>query len=291
MTARIQQNRLLLQDASGVTKHVLADGEMNFTLDSLKIGSLGTSISEITTTMATNSDNKVPTEKAVKDYITATPATIPVPLNLTLAGTQLNLLNDALNSTSFTTSAAGDLTIAPSGGDSTFTGTLNHSDVWKELQLATVARPGGATPPTLTVYGTYYLAYFFSGGGANYLYGSIDMPHDIKTNSAFDFHVHWAPSTAGAGSVVWTFDYSFTENGNVIGAPASPAVTSPAAGVAYTNTLAVLTTGTYTIATKSPILNFRLWRNTGSPSDDYADNAILLGVSMHYKTSSRGDLA
>ena len=166
-----------------------------------------------------------------------------------------------------------------------------HGLVNKELQLLPFLRATATAPPTATAFLTYWNCWFCATGADNALYGSVDMPHDIKTGSVFDIHVHWCPSTTGAGNVNWRVDYEFVETGGVINnTPTTVSIQVATGGVAYKHIYTQITSGiTYSPATLSPILMLRVLRQ-GTVSDTYGGSAIILGISMHYQTEKRGDL-
>ena len=97
---------------------------------------------------------------------------------------------------------------------------------WDDLRIPLVqARPGNSTPAFAKCkddgsgsVGVY--TYQFSASAAQDLQFITQIPHGWQPGSLIRPHIHWAPSSANVGNVVWQFEYTIAGPGAVF-----PAVT------------------------------------------------------------------
>lgn len=88
----------------------------------------------------------------------------------------------------------------------------------------------------------------------------------------------WAPSTAGAGSVVWDAMFYVLGDGAAYALSATASVTSAASGV--TNQLEITPASGAVAVPAGQLMGVRVRRNATSGADDYAADAKFLSVIL-----------
>lgn len=137
--------------------------------------------------------------------------------------------------------------------------------------------------------------YLFDAATEEELYFSVQMPHGYKEGSDIKPHVHWMPTANGAAGadVCWGLEYTWVNIGDVMGNTS----------IIYgdTNHLAedlvddrqyITSLGTIDGTGKkiSSMLMCRIFRDaTGvGGTDDYASDAALLEIDIHFEKDSFG---
>lgn len=200
--------------------------------------------------------------------------------------------------------AAGDFQIGNvTGGNYTqfeADGTIEFvgaATVWEDLRVpGLAARVGGTAPgfdPFLGAGGLY--AYTFDGTGARVeeVHFMIQLPHSYKEGSDIYPHVHWTPTTAAAGNVVWQLEYSWASIDGTFGATTTIASTAKATGAtAWAHRMSVFSAidgdpgaVNYTI---SSMLVCRLFRDGNHADDSYAADVSLLEFDIHFESDTVG---
>jgi hypothetical protein len=84
-------------------------------------------------------------------------------------------------------------------------------------------RTGAGVPPAVVVVpvaSTVY-CYQFSGAALNELFFTLAVPEWFRSDTHnLVFHVHWGPTSAVAGQVVWKVDYIVSDPGTALAGPA-----------------------------------------------------------------------
>lgn len=112
---------------------------------------------------------------------------------------------------------------------------------------------------------------------------TIQIPHGYKVGSDLYPHVHWAPTSTGAGNVVWQLEYTVSEIGGTFGAASTEACTATAAGgTAWVHKISGCTTISDAGLGISSIMYGRLFRDPDNAGDTYEADAALLGFDIHY---------
>jgi hypothetical protein len=163
--------------------------------------------------------------------------------------------------------------------------------LWEDLRFPSNALAQGATPADPIVYGPSGAVRIRGFDGAQTT-ESLDfqaqMPHAWAEGTDLEPHIHWCPTTADAGNVIWRLDYYWLNvNGTI------PALTQidtgavAASGTAWQHLLAELPTIAGAGHLLSSMLMCRIWREpTGS--DTYPADAGLLEIDFHYRIDSAG---
>jgi hypothetical protein len=116
----------------------------------------------------------------------------------------------------------------------------------------------------------------------------IELNHNWTEGTMIIPHVHWMPTTAGAGNVNWQVEYTLTPDGTVAGASSTTINTIIATpGVAWqqerTN-LPTITTPTLLIGTQA---SFRFFRDP-TDNDTYGADAAIRTFGLHVILNSLG---
>lgn len=165
-------------------------------------------------------------------------------------------------------------------------------DEWDDIIVpGTSVRTTGTTPPDIEQFNgsTIYLPAFAGGGpSTEQAFFSCELPHDWKEGSVIRPHIHWSPSTAGAGNVKWYLDLQMSP---ARGEDFSATFTRSAVDVTRTKA------GTHEIIETTELVDMPLakigamliGRIYRVPTDDtYADDAFLLSIGFHYQMDTHG---
>lgn len=153
-----------------------------------------------------------------------------------------------------------------------------------------LAPTGAAAPDLINFINANLQVRGFDGGATTErLFGSCEMQHDYKEGSNIEIHVHWSPTTADAGSVVWQLYYTWTNKHGTFAAPTLITFTPDAAGgTAWVHKFK--SGGAISGAGKTigSIFVFQLFRDPGATGDTYSADAALLDVGIHYECDTTG---
>jgi hypothetical protein len=165
--------------------------------------------------------------------------------------------------------------------------------VWTDLRVpATQINPTGSISPPALDNQTGLLD--FSASATNVVSIVQQMPHEWKEGSDVSAHVHWRKKTAGAGNVIWLFEYEVQNIGAVFEGEYPNALMSsiPAVGTddgsALKHLLSSFGNMSMTGKTISAIFTCKVSRLGGHVNDTYAGLATLLEFDIHYQIDSLG---
>ena len=168
---------------------------------------------------------------------------------------------------------------------------VGNATVWKDINIGAnnLGFPAAGSPDLVSWNATGIEVPAFDGGASTeYLNGAFEVQHDYKEGSDMQPHLHWAPTTADAGNVVWQLEFIVISGASVIDS-GTLTVTSAATGTAWEevkiNFGDVIDGATMTIADQ---ILFRLFRDPGDASDTYAHDAVVLTVGVHYEIDTLG---
>jgi hypothetical protein len=130
-------------------------------------------------------------------------------------------------------------------------------------------------------------AYQFDGSAVQEVHFAIQLPHRYAEGTMLYPHVHWAPTNADAGNVVWELEYTLANISGTFGLTALSYCTGTA-GVAYQHTLTEFAGITATAATMSALLLGRLARLATAGGDTYSGQAALFSVDLHIEIDEHG---
>jgi len=119
--------------------------------------------------------------------------------------------------------------------------------------------------------------------------GTKEINHDAMLGGIIAPHIHWMPTTANAGNVVWRAEFyiSYTNEPLVQG---SFKIVSPASGVAWGNGRVNSEFGEFfnSLTEIGGQLSFRLYRDTTDLDDTYPDTVAAQTFGYHYQLDSAG---
>jgi hypothetical protein len=151
-----------------------------------------------------------------------------------------------------------------------------------------------ATSPTMSPFGgstTIYEWQFDKNLSTKYLCCDIQLPHGYKEGSKIYPHIHWTPSDAGTGNVVWKVDYEWVNVGGSYNLTTTTTLSATvAANGAWASGIADLApTGIDgTGKTISSILVCRIYRDGNDAADTYDNSAAIIGFDIHVEENTLG---
>lgn len=163
--------------------------------------------------------------------------------------------------------------------------------VFDDISLSGLSfSPGGAASPDIIDFVNPNLKVFGFDGGSTIerLYITTEMRHEYKEGSDLELHVHWAPTTTGAGNVKWQLYYSWVSVDGVYSSPVLLPVISPARGTAWQNTYASFGIIPGAGQGINSQLILQLFRDPGDGEDTYGADAALIALGIHYEKDTVG---
>jgi len=165
------------------------------------------------------------------------------------------------------------------------TGGINRFEpTWEDLRAPVTAinPPGLGSDPT---FNTTEIGYDFGAAGTEFLYITLQMPHNMMTGSVLEPHVHWEPSNADTGWVYWRLDYRWKNIGESASFSTSN-MFATASGNVHTQQYSDFATISKPNARNSSMFECKLSRIGGS--DTFTGTALLKEFDVHYQIDSLG---
>jgi hypothetical protein len=162
--------------------------------------------------------------------------------------------------------------------------------VWKDINVGGVllARASVNQPTQVAIDGTNILTYAFDGNTlVKELHGAFEYQHDGKEETNIIFHVHWYPTTAGAGNVKWQLEY-WMRKGTTYKLTNTITVISAATGTAWDEIRASFPAVSGTNLEIETQIHLRLFRDPTDGDDTYAADAAVGTVGIHYEIDTIG---
>ena len=165
---------------------------------------------------------------------------------------------------------------------------------WNDINFAAVnLKPGASAPDFIQLFGSGGI-YGWGFDGVNQieeLHGSDEILHGLIEGNNFEVHVHWMPTTAGAGQVLWQIEYGLVQEGQVNGTPtiiSAAEATNSQAWEGINTEIAVIDGTGIEIETHFVM---RVFRDPTESADTYGADAALIGVGLHYQIDDIGSRA
>ena len=163
---------------------------------------------------------------------------------------------------------------------------------WNDFNFggSSLGQLGAANPDAITLFGSGGIkGYAFNGNATTEeLHGSGELLHGYEEGQNLYVHAHWMPVDTDAGNVLWQFEYSIANVGEVFPAPTILSTPDAASGVVWTHQII----GLGIIAGLGLKINaqimFRFFRDPTEGLDTYGSDAALIGVGIHTKFNSGG---
>ncbi len=163
--------------------------------------------------------------------------------------------------------------------------------VWDDINISILPPTNAAGVPDVVAFNgdATLLCYSFHGTttSVHKVASSMEILHGYKEGSDIHFHVHWYPTTAGAGNVKWILVYTWFNKGTI--PPASTTVTSvvAASGVAWQEQTTSWTISGAGMEHGSRLV-FELQRNPADAQDTYTGGAAVTDMGVHYEKDTLG---
>lgn len=119
--------------------------------------------------------------------------------------------------------------------------------------------------------------------------GQAQMPHSWKEGSTIHPHIHWAPTDASSGNVIWQLDYDIANvSGNFAGSYSTITITGVVENDPTKHQLLEFGTIDMSGYSLSTMILWRISRIGDSGDDTYSEEARLFEFDIHYQINSYG---
>lgn len=161
---------------------------------------------------------------------------------------------------------------------------------YRDIAMGLVAYPNGASAPDLVAWnGGTISVYAFNGAATSeQLFGTCEYNHEFAEDSDIYPHIHWAPTTTGAGNVKWNLTYVWDNPNEGPSAEATISVVAAASGVAWRPTVSGFPAISGAGKKIGSQIQFRLWRNPADAADTYGDDAAIQTMGIHALVDASG---
>lgn len=148
---------------------------------------------------------------------------------------------------------------------------------------------GAAAPDSITLFGAGGIKGLGFNGNATTesVHGSTELIHRYAEGTDINPHIHWMPTTTGAGQVKWQLEYSWQNEEGVFPSPTTVFGITTTAGVAWTLQHTDFPAMDGTGKEIGAAMAFRLFRDP-TDNDDYAADAALVHLGVHYEVDTMG---
>jgi hypothetical protein len=158
---------------------------------------------------------------------------------------------------------------------------------WMDVFIDGMSLVGGNTdPPIFAAFTGTVWGKSFSAATTMSAHGTLELPHEYVEGTDIDFHIHWSPLTATAGTVLWSVDWSIANANSAFPLPTtsqSLCTSSAIARMSQVNTIFTIPGGERRI---SDIIYFRISRL--GASDTMAAPAFLNRAAIHVQVNAHG---
>lgn len=159
---------------------------------------------------------------------------------------------------------------------------------WQDIIITGAAAGTGAAAPSFGALGgnlSFWRGYSMAATGVDELHSLWHINHDYKPGSTVNFHVHWSPTDANAGNVVFGFQYSYARGYSVdaFSAPATVTVTQAASGAINRHQIAETADITISNLETDGLVLVRFYRDGDNAADTYASPVNIFTFDMHYQ--------
>jgi hypothetical protein len=170
--------------------------------------------------------------------------------------------------------------------------------VWDDLRVpVTAVKLGGVNDPGFQLFrddgagSTGVFSYAFIGTGIleEELFFAAQLPHTYKEGTDILAHVHWSPSTAAAGNVVWQMEYTKSSvNGTFGNTTLLTGTADSTDSTQYKHLVATVGTISGTGMKISDVIICRIFRDPAHASDTYGADAFLHEIDFHFEVNTMG---
>ncbi len=193
-------------------------------------------------------------------------------------------------------SGAGSPSNEYQNGKPIFAGQLRYvPKYWDDLRIpANAMRGGGASDPPYVQYvddgagSIGVFAYLFPAVNDRDLFFWAQLPHSWAEGTSIRPHIHWTPTSAGAGDVLWVFEYTVATIGGAFPLTTIRTTLPSASGVDREHQIAFFPDIVMTSDMISAMLGCRICREGTSVTDTYPNQAALLEMDFHFQLNTPG---
>ncbi len=155
--------------------------------------------------------------------------------------------------------------------------------------ITTLASGGGTNPDIVSLASTNIeIAAFDGGTTTEEVSGVLEIDHDYKEGTDIIPHIHWLPTDASAGNVVWQLEYTILTEGDIASTATTINVIDGTNSTAWEQLRISFPTISGTGLTIGDQIFFRLYRDPTNGSDTYGVDAAAATVGFHYQANSLG---
>ncbi len=171
----------------------------------------------------------------------------------------------------------------------------SEATVWDDLRVPLNAvKLAGVKDPSFDTFLGGVRAFSFSNqavlANEEEVFFAAQLPHTYKEGSDIIPHLHWSPSTAGAGTVRWGLEYTWANVNDIF--QATTTAYAEAATNNNSNEQLIASFGNFSGIEKriSSMLICRLFRNSSHANDTYGDGAFLIEFDFHFEKDALGSI-
>lgn len=159
---------------------------------------------------------------------------------------------------------------------------------YRDINFSIIGLGLGASAPDRGTLAGGTIEYLFFDGVATTeeVSGAVEIDHDVRL-AVIKPHIHWFPTTTGAGNVKWNLTYTITNVGTAEPAETTISVTS-AAGGAIASQMSNFPDIDVSSFTAGSQFCFRLWRNPADAADTYGADVGTKTFGLHVEIQSLG---
>jgi hypothetical protein len=162
---------------------------------------------------------------------------------------------------------------------------------WDDIRVAGTQTQLGASAPdpiNFSDSSTLKILAFDGSVTMEEVYFSVQIPHGYKAGTNLHPHVHWSPSTAGAGFCKWNLEYSMTNISGVFPNVTTIAESGYCSSDQWKHMITELPIIEGSGFLLSTMLHGRLYRDPTDGDDTYEADACFLEFDIHFQADALG---
>lgn len=169
----------------------------------------------------------------------------------------------------------------------TTTSFVTQASGWRDnIQPFTNGRAAGGALPTWGTFLGGISVWKFPSNSIKELWLNFHIDHDYKPNSLIFPHIHWAPTTTGAGTVRWGIEYTAAKGHGQQTFPVTQTIylEQAASGIANRHQITETSVGIDFGIEVDAVIMVRVFRDATHVNDTYAGDAVGLFCDLHYES-------
>jgi hypothetical protein len=159
---------------------------------------------------------------------------------------------------------------------------------WMDINVDLVQNALGASAPGIGTVGGGTIKYLLFDGVSTIeeVSGSVEINHNVRLD-VIKPHIHWFPTTAGAGNVKWFMTYTINNVGDAEPAETTISVITATPG-AVQSTVSGFSDIDISGFTEGAQLCYRIYRDPTDGDDTYAADVATKTLGLHVEIHSMG---